>query len=243
MFNLQLSATFVATPAGPVARVVDLTNWALATPPTRASFALFISTLRLGSLAAQDTDLEPASYEPVTFRSGVNPAGTVDVPLPGDGAYRVRAAAVPTLLDTAALGAAVIGRLYYRLDTAQFLVKVSANLTRPVLSWNDVLLATTTDPVLSNYLGDVHAFADGDARAGLARLNLKYLEAGARTRAVLLAEYGHAQLLLSGSREQFIQGFYADAATSLTATARQLGACLPGYGQSMPAIPAGCAPR
>lgn len=247
MFQLRFSTLVVLTPAGPVARLTDLTDWSQASS-ARGTWAIFLAAGRIGSIAAQDAELEPLSYEPRLFQSGANPAGTVDVPLPGDGAYRVRAVAVPTLLNAAAFAAATPGRLYYRLDSAAFVYKTLAGTGQPVSDWAAVRNAALTDNSLEgaetrNLLdraAETYAYGSADCQAALAQLNLAYLEATPRARLLLLHEYVQAELLLNGGQRQFDAGFYADAATTLRATERLLGACLPGFYQSLPAIPVAC---
>lgn len=247
MFQLRFSTLVVLTSTGPVARLTDLTDWSLA-PSARGTWAIFLAAGRLGSIAAQDAELEPLSYEAHLFQSGANAAGTVDVPLPGDGVYRVRAVAAPTLLNAAAFTAATSGRLYYQLDLAAFVYKTPAGTSQPVSDWAAVRNAALTDNILEgaetrNLLdraAEVYAYGTADSQAALAQLNLAYLEAGPRARLQLLNEYVPAELLLSGGGRQFEAGFYADAATTLRATERLLGACLPGFYQSLPAIPVSC---
>ena len=238
MFQLRLSASTVLVPTGSVARLTDLSDWSLATG-ARGTWAIFIAAGRLGSITAQDAELEPLSYEPRLFQSGANPAGTVDVPLPGDGVYRVRAAAVPVLLNAGMFTLAPVGRLYYRADLAAFVYKTPAGASQPVGDWAAVREAALTDELLERS-AEAYAFGTAYSQAALAHLNLAYLEAGPRARALLLHEYVAAELLLSGAGRQFEAGFYADAATTLRAVERLLGACLPGFYQSLPAIPAAC---
>lgn len=234
MFQLQLSVTTVTTAAGPLARLTDLTDWSAA-PGGRTGWALFVSATRLGSLATQDADLAPFSYEAHLFQSGANPAGTVDLALPQDGIYRVRTLAVP-------VGAEPVpaGTLYYDLASAGFYFKTAAGTVRPVLTWADVLSLGASQPTLLDTAAENYARTDFAAQAGLALLNLRYLEASRQPRQLLLNEYVAADLLLSGSGRQFGAGFYADAATSLTAAERLLGACLPAFAQSLPALSATC---
>lgn len=249
MFHLLLSAQLVLTPTGPVARVSDLTDWTQAPGGgVRNDWALFLSATRLGSVATQDADLEPASYEPHLFQSGSNLAGTVDVPLRGDGVFRIRAVAVPALTTLQAgttfpVTGLATGRMYYNLTSQQFSFKGPAFSNTPT-SWADVLQAALTDNGdgtidtlnLLEKAGDTYCLGSSELSAALAHLNLAYLEAGTRTRAVLLQEYINADLLISGAGHQFNAGFYADAATSLTAARRLLGACLPDFAQSLPAL-------
>lgn len=243
MFQLKLSAVLVRTPTGAVARVTDQTDWSQAIS-VRGTWALFLAGTQLGSIQAQDQDVQPTSYEPHAFVSGTNTAGTVDVPLPGDGVFKLQAVAVPLVLSPAELALATVGRLYYRLDTEQFIYKVSATSSTVVGSWNDVLDAASTDlgepggqdvPLLEK---SAVAFVLGTAEleAGLALLNLRYLEATNRERTPLQHHYSQVELLVSGAERQAKLGLYADASTTLTAAQRLLGACLPGFAASLPAL-------
>ncbi|WP_216726070.1 hypothetical protein [Hymenobacter siberiensis] len=189
MPQITLRILTVLTPTGPVARVTDLTDWSQG-PGARADYALLLTGAKLGSVQAQDVVLEPMAYDPALFQSGANPAGTVDVPLPGDGVFRFTATAV------------------YSAGAA------------------DAEPATT----------DGYAFNDQFLQAALARLNLRYLEAGTQKRAALLEEYLHTDLLITGGSRQYELGFYADAATSLTAAEHLVGRSLPGFAQSLPAL-------
>lgn len=248
MFQLTLNASLVLPvyPAtGPaVARVTDLTDWSQAVS-VRGTWAIFLSAQQVGSIQAQDSDLLPASYEPHTFQSGSNPAGTVDIPLPGDGVFAVRGVAVPVLLDAAEFALATAGRVYYRLDNQQFVYKASSTDTAgtQILGWEDIVAASATDlgaggqdSTLLEKSGVVYLTSTQGLEAGLATLNLRYLEANARSRTVLQQEYSRVELLVSGAQYQAKYGFYADASTSLTAAQRVLGACLPGFAASLPAI-------
>lgn len=245
MFILQLSAQLVTTATGSVARVSDTTNWSQAISP-RASWAIFLSAARLGSTLAQASDLPPLSYDPVLFQSGANPAGTVDIPLPGDGVYRLQAVAVPVLLSAAALVAATAGRLYYRADTDQFIHKVSAALNKVVTTWAQVLDAALTDNAagtldprnLLEKSTDAYVLGDAALVLALAHLNLRYLQAAERPRRLLLEVYQQGELLLRGARLQVEQAYYSDAATVLLAAQRLLGGesgCQPGPAASAPA--------
>lgn len=239
MLQLQLSVATVTSPAGSLARLTDQTDWSTALGG-RAGWALFTSATRLGSLAAQDTELAPFSYEAHLFQSGANPAGTVDLVLPLDGVYRLRTVAVPVVADTVALAAALAGNVYYQLSTAGFYFKNLTGATSPVLTWADVLSASATQLTLLDGAVENYVRTDFTTQAGLALLNLRYLEASRQQRHLLLDEYVAADLLLSGSAHQFDAGFYADAATSFTAVERLLGACLPAFAQSLPALSATC---
>ena len=102
------------------------------------------------------------------------------------------------------------------------------------------------------FMAEAQPLSGGEAEAGtdgyvhqefalqsaLARLNLAYLEAGTHKRAALLKEYIQADLLITGAGRQYGLGFYADAATSMTAAERLFGIFLPGFHQSAAAYPA-----
>lgn len=245
MFELQLITTTVRTAAGgAVARVVDATDWSLATPPGREAWAVFLALDRVGSVLAQEI-AEPAfGYDATLFQTPGNPAGTVDVPLPADGVYRVRGVAVPAVADAAAVGTTfpptglAVGTLYYRLDTARFAYK-GANFTTFPLTWAEILEAGRTDAGLLARTGESYTLASEGLRDALARLNLAYLQAGPRARAALVGEYAAADLLIKGAARQSELGFYADAVTSLNAASRLLGSCLPNLNQSLPALRTG----
>ena len=241
MFQLKLSAQLLMLPTGAVARVMDLTDWNQAVSP-RGTWALFLAGAQLGSIQAQDADLVPASYEPHTFQSGANPAGTVDVPLSADGVFRLQAVAVPVVLSQQEFALVTAGRIYWRLDTQQFVYKTPTGSTT-LTSWDDVLDAAGTDngdgadtQNLLEKSAVSYVLNDAALQAGLAQLNLRYLEAGNRQRTGLQHQYSQAALLVSGAGRQLALGLYVDSATTLTAASRLLGACLPGFGQSMPAL-------
>jgi len=243
MFQLKLSAQTLLTASGSVARVTDLTDWSQASNP-RAAWALFLSVQQLGTIQADDRVVTALAYEPHLFQSVGSLPGTVEVVLPTDGVFRLQAVAVPVLADAAQLALATTGRVYYRLDTQQFTYKLSSLLASPVTSWSDILSAASTDNgELTSDVGNLldksaeaYTLATAELQAGLAKLNLRYLEAGNRSRTLLQHEYSQVDLLLSGAARQIQTGFYADASTTLTAAQRLLGACLPGYAQSLPAI-------
>lgn len=232
MFQLALSASVISAADGSsaTALVRDLTDWTQAPDlTTRAQWAVFLVGARIGGASTRDVPLTPTSYNPVTFQSAGQPAGTVAIPLTSEGVFRFQAVAVPVINTDAEALLAPAGRIYYRLSQGRFLFKVTNGVFITVETWADVLTASVTDivvgsasPRLLDKSTEVYGFNTSITTASLARLNLAYLQTSGRARQTLRETYTDADLILNGARRQFGLGYYSDAAITIVAAQRLL---------------------